>query len=164
MLWENAICTGSLEIGPVHVFTTVGSGLPPTSSGAARENVPLTRRPEAVVDGSVTDSAASPALEITVAVVLAVYVPFTPGMKAPSDGAVPSVSESVAGTVPLMPPLAARASLAAKNSTARSTTCCLTVSVVRPAVGTFVGVTANPFADCSSAVTSVGLVNAEYGQ
>ena len=85
-------------------------------------------------------------------------------MNAPNDAAVPNVSESVAGTVPFAPPLAERASLELKNSTARSATCCLTVSTVRPVVGTLVGVTVKPFAANSSPVTSVGLVNAEYGQ
>ena len=39
-----------------------------TCSGDGSENVPLTRRPVAVEDGSATDSVASPAVEITVAV------------------------------------------------------------------------------------------------
>ncbi len=38
-------------------------------SGDASENAPLTRRPGALLLGSTTDSAASPAVEITVAVV-----------------------------------------------------------------------------------------------
>ena len=40
-------------------------------SGSASANVPLTSRPVAVLLGSLTDSAASPAVEMTVAVVLA---------------------------------------------------------------------------------------------
>ena len=50
--------------------------------------------------GSLTDSAASPAVEITFAAIVLVYTPATPGMNEPrlAEG-VPSVSESVAGTV-----------------------------------------------------------------
>ena len=50
--------------------------------------------------GSVADSVASPAVEITLAVVLALYVRATPGVNAPKLAGAPSVSDSVAGTVP----------------------------------------------------------------
>ena len=50
--------------------------------------------------GSETDNAASPAVEITLAVVDAVYSFATPGVNAPNVAGVPSVSASVAGTVP----------------------------------------------------------------
>ena len=49
------------------------SGPPSTRSGAGSAKAPLTRCPGAVVLGSATLSAASPALEMTVAVVEAVY-------------------------------------------------------------------------------------------
>ena len=55
-------------------------------SAEASENVPLTRRPVALVLGSETLSVASPAVEMTLAVVLAVYVLATPGVNAPNDG------------------------------------------------------------------------------
>jgi hypothetical protein len=66
-----------------------------TRRGSASENAPLVRRP-----GSLTDSVASPALEITLAVVEAVYSRATPGVKAPNEAGAPSVSDSVAGTTP----------------------------------------------------------------
>ena len=44
---------------------------PAACSGSGSENVPLTRRPGAVVLGSATVRAASPAVEITFAVVVA---------------------------------------------------------------------------------------------
>ena len=50
--------------------------------------------------GSEIDSAASPADEMTLAVVPAVYVLPTPGVKKPNVAGAPSVSESVAGTAP----------------------------------------------------------------
>ena len=50
--------------------------------------------------GSETLSVASPALEITFAVVEAVYSRSTPAVNAPNVAGGPSVSESVAGTVP----------------------------------------------------------------
>ena len=68
MLCENAIWTVPLEMGAVQVLRTVGSGCAPTSSGEISEKVPSTSRPGAIGDGSLTDSAASPAEEITFAV------------------------------------------------------------------------------------------------
>ena len=50
--------------------------------------------------GSVTVSVASPAVLMTFPVVLAVYSRDTPGVKAPNVAGAPSVSESVAATVP----------------------------------------------------------------
>ena len=59
---------------------------------------------------SVTDSVASPAVEMTVAVVLASYVLSMPGVNAPNAAGAPSDSDSVAGTVPpTVPPRAGRA-------------------------------------------------------
>src|SRR3954471_3570215 len=71
-----------------------------TCSAWGRLNEPLTRWPVAVGNGSATDSAASPAVEMTFAVVVAVYSFATPGVNEPSEAAGPSVSASVAGTVP----------------------------------------------------------------
>src|SRR3954471_1343998 len=91
---ENVTVTTSLDTGAAHVFPT-----PSPPSGDASENAPLTSRPGAVGLGSATVSVASPAVEMTVAVVDAVYVFATPGVNAPNAGALPSTSESVAGTV-----------------------------------------------------------------
>ena len=75
------IVTGSLVTGPLYVSSVVGGGAAdwreaPASaaarSGYGSENVPFTRWPVAVALGSATVSAASPAVEITLAVVLAV--------------------------------------------------------------------------------------------
>src|SRR5215470_20192106 len=69
----NAIVTASLEVGAVQDFSSVGAAEPPTSANeppalacsvVGSENVPLTRWPVAVLDGSATLSAASPAEEI----------------------------------------------------------------------------------------------------
>ena len=65
----NVIGTDSLEVGAVHVLMT-----PRPCSGEARANVPLTRWPVPIELGSATLSVASPAVEMTVAVVPAVYV------------------------------------------------------------------------------------------
>src|SRR3954452_7370420 len=69
-------------------------------SAEASENAPLTRRPGLVEPGSATESAASPAVLITLALMLAAYSFATPGVNAPKAAGVPSVSASVAGTVP----------------------------------------------------------------
>src|SRR3954469_72707 len=92
----NVIGTDSPAVGAVHVLMT-----PRPCSGEARANAPLTSRPVLVALGSATDSFASPALEVTVAVVPAVYSSATPGAKAPNWTGVPIVSASVGGTVPL---------------------------------------------------------------
>ena len=65
--------------------------------------MPLTSLP-GLAPVSATDSVASPAVEITFAVVEAVYVFATPGTNAPNDAGAPIVSASVAGTVPPTPP------------------------------------------------------------
>ena len=88
--WRNVIATAALETGCVQL-----AGFISTRSDCGRENVPFVRRP-----GSLTVSAALPAVEITLAVVDAVYSRVTPGWKAPKDAFAPSKSESVAGTVP----------------------------------------------------------------
>src|SRR5262245_58069821 len=62
MCCVNVIVTGSLDTGAEYVFTTPR---PPRASGS--ENVPLTRWPVAVDDGSATERLASPAVEITLA-------------------------------------------------------------------------------------------------
>jgi hypothetical protein len=60
----------------------------------------LTRWPGAVGLGSATESVASPAVEITVAFVEAVYSFATPGVNGPKLAGAPSVNASVAGTEP----------------------------------------------------------------
>src|SRR4051794_7632274 len=90
------IVTGSLAVGPFQdAFEKV------TCSGDGSANAPLARCP-----GSETVSAASAAVESTVAVVDAEYVFATPGVNGPKDAFVPSVSASTAFTVPLPPPSA----------------------------------------------------------
>ena len=69
-------------------------------SGLARVNAPLTSLPADAVFGSDTLRSASPAVETTVACDEAAYVFATPGVNAPNVAGAPSVSESVAGTVP----------------------------------------------------------------
>ena len=64
--------TLSLETGAAYVLTVDGSGVPATCSGAASANVPLTRWPVAVELASEAVRVASPAEEMTVAVVCAV--------------------------------------------------------------------------------------------
>ncbi len=64
----NVTGTTSLEVGAAHVLTT-----PRPCSGVVRAKAPLTRRPVALVLGSATLSVASPAVEMTVACVDAVY-------------------------------------------------------------------------------------------
>ena len=64
----------------------------------------MTRWPVATELGSATVSAASPAVETVLAVVDALYSRATPGVNAPNEAGAPSVSASVAGTVPPTPP------------------------------------------------------------
>src|SRR4051794_26333652 len=90
MCWLNVIVTGSLDTGPAHLAFDNE-----TRSGSGNEYAPLARCP-----GSETLNAASPALEMTFAVVEATYSRSTPGTKAPNDGAAPSDSDKVAGTEP----------------------------------------------------------------
>src|SRR3954467_278213 len=69
--FENAICSGSLKV-----------------------NAPLDSLPPSTL------SVASPAVEVTVAVVLVSEVRSTPGAKAPKEAGGPSASDNVGGTVP----------------------------------------------------------------
>src|SRR4051812_46289866 len=96
MCWRNVIVTGSSDTGFVHVALESS-----TRSGSGSENAPLVRWP-----GSETLSVASPAVEVTVAVVEAVYSLSAPGVNGPKLAGEPYVSESVAGTVPPTPPMA----------------------------------------------------------
>src|SRR5688572_25500698 len=84
------MATVSLDTGAVQAAL-----LNSTRSGSGRANAPLVRWP-----GSLTVRAASPALEITLAVVPAVYSFVAPGVNAPNDAGAPSDSDRVAGTVP----------------------------------------------------------------
>src|SRR3954453_9578690 len=84
------IVTGSLETGAVQVAL-----LNSTRTGSPSANGPLVSTP-----GSLTDSAASPALLITFAVVVAVYSLSAPGVNGPKVAGVPSDSDTVAGTEP----------------------------------------------------------------
>ena len=93
----NVTSTTSLETGAVHVAFENS-----TRRGCGRLKAPFIRWP-----GSLTDSVASPAVEITVAVEAAVYSRATPGVNAPKVAGAPSVSESVAGTVPPTSPAVA---------------------------------------------------------
>src|SRR5690606_33197051 len=101
--------------GPVYVSSVVGLAEPPTSASAppvppgleadacsadGSENSPLTRWPVAVELGSETVSVPSPAVEITFALVVAVYVCATPGMNGENCAGRPSDSASVAATSP----------------------------------------------------------------
>ena len=79
-----------MDTGALHA-----AGVSSTCSGCASVNVPLARWP-----GSETLSVADPAVEVTVAVVEAVYSRAMPGMKAPRVTGPGSESASVAGTVP----------------------------------------------------------------
>src|SRR4051794_2034605 len=84
------IVTGSLETGALQVAL-----LNSTRKGSPSANAPLVSTP-----GSLTDSAASPALLITFAVVVAVYSLSAPGVNGAKLAGVPSVNDNVAGTVP----------------------------------------------------------------
>src|SRR3954452_18157954 len=92
MACVNGTVTTSLDTGADHVFT-----IPSPPSGDASENAPLTSLPVPV--GSATVNVASPAVEMTVAVVEAGYAFPSPGVNAPNAGALPSTTDSVAGTV-----------------------------------------------------------------
>src|SRR5690242_16248436 len=85
----SAIVTASLETGADQVDL-----LNAICSGSSSENAPLDSLPPSVV------RVASPAVEMTFAVVEAVYVLSTPGVNALKVAGAPSVSDSVAGTVP----------------------------------------------------------------
>src|SRR4051812_21946392 len=90
MCWRNVIVTGSLDTGAVHEAFENSA-----RSGSLNANDPFVSTP-----GSLTVSAASPAVLITFAVVVAVYSLSRPGAKGPNDAGAPSVNESVAGTEP----------------------------------------------------------------
>src|SRR4051812_33914302 len=79
----------ALDTGPLHA-----PGAMSTRSGRGRAKAPLVSRP-----GSETVSAASAAVLMTLAVVVAVYSRATPGANAPKLAGAPSVSASVAGTL-----------------------------------------------------------------
>ena len=83
----------------------------PSLAAAARSaNDPLTSRPVALGSDRPRLSAASPAVEMTLAVVVGdVVASRRPGVNAPNDAGVPSASDSVAGTVPPTVPSGARA-------------------------------------------------------
>src|SRR3954447_19044101 len=113
--WLNCSATESLETGPLYVSRFSGEALDPTllyavpvlaalraraCSACGSENAPLTRWPVAVLEASATLRSASPAVEMTLAVVADSYVLVTPGVKAPNEAGVPSVRLNVAGTVP----------------------------------------------------------------
>src|SRR5688500_5609746 len=82
--------TAALDTGPVQA-----AWLNSTRSGSARLNAPLARWP-----GPETVRVASPAEEMTFAVVPEVYSFVVPGVKAPNVAGAPSDRASVAGTVP----------------------------------------------------------------
>src|ERR1700754_1934246 len=124
MVCLKASATGSLLAGPAYVSSDVGLAEPPTGakapplpdrldaetcSGCASENVPLISLPVLVELGSDTDSTPLPAVEITFAVVDAVYSKAIPGVKGPNEAGAPSDSASVAGTVPRTSPVASSA-------------------------------------------------------
>src|SRR5437867_291016 len=90
MCWRNVIAEVAFDTGALHAFGAIS-----TRSASGSANAPFIRWP-----GSDTLSAALAAVEMTFAVVLAVYSLSTPGVNAPNEAAGPSVSESVAGTVP----------------------------------------------------------------
>src|SRR3954452_23235315 len=85
----NAMVTASLDTG-ADQFDFENA----TCSGSLSVNAPLDSLPPSVV------RLASPADQGTVGVVDASWVRSTPGANAPNAAGVPSVSESVAGTVP----------------------------------------------------------------
>src|SRR3954454_3210407 len=110
---RNSSVTASLLMGPGYLSSPSGPALTGlnavlvfaafsarTVSACGSENAPLTRWPGAFAAVSATDSVASPAVEITLAVVCASYVFPTPGVNWPKLAAGPSVSDSVAGTLP----------------------------------------------------------------
>ena len=85
----NAIANVSLLTGPLQlVFAGV------MTTGCASRRAPL------LSVASDALRAASPAVDVTVAVVDAVYSFATPGVNGPNDAGAPSVSARVAGTVP----------------------------------------------------------------
>src|SRR4051812_28646962 len=82
----NVTGTDSLEVGAIQVLI-----VPRPCSGWVRANAPLTSLPVLAALGSATLSVASPAVEMTVAVVDAVYSLARPGVNAPNCAGVPIV-------------------------------------------------------------------------
>src|SRR4051812_36684643 len=118
MACVNSIVTGSWLTGAIQLSRfspepiafgadpCVSDFSPRACSGCGRKNAPFTRWPVWSDDGSATDSVAFPAVESTSAACVAVYVLPTPGWNGANAAAGPvSVSASVAGTVPLTPPV-----------------------------------------------------------
>src|SRR3954447_9253915 len=104
MCWRNVIVTGSLDTGAVHDALENS-----TRSGSDNANDPFVSTP-----GSLTVSAASPAVLTTLAPVVATYSLSSPGVNGPNDAGAPSVSDNVAGTEPpTVPPALAAAYTAA---------------------------------------------------
>ena len=83
------IAADAFDTGPLQAAGAIA-----TRSGWASAYDPFMRCP-----GSSTVSAASPAVLVTVAFVVAVYSRATPGVSAPKLAGGPSTSESVGGTV-----------------------------------------------------------------
>src|SRR3954451_21058376 len=96
--WLYSMVTASLDTGAFHVSRFSGEALEPTllkavpvlaalraraCSGCGRTKLPLTRWPVPTLLGSLTLRSASPAVEMTLAVVEARYVLVTPGVNAP---------------------------------------------------------------------------------
>ena len=100
----NVTGTFSLDVGPVQVLTT-----PRPCSGCGIANAPLTSLPVLDELGSATVSVASPAVDVTVASVMAEYSLATPGMNGAKEAGAPSVSVSVAGTLPPTVPVSSSA-------------------------------------------------------
>ena len=111
--------TWSLDAGPVYVSRLSGVAAEPTGayvvavlaafrarawSGCGSENVPLTRWPVFVLLVSATLRVASPAVEITFAVVEASYDWGTPAANGGKFAAGPTESARLAGTVPFTVP------------------------------------------------------------
>ena len=108
--------TESLETGPLSAgaagdepptLCSVPCGRGERGPAAARQGERAVDEVAGVVGARVGDAQrASPAVEITLAVVGRRVVLATPGVNAPNVAGVPSVSASVAGTEPPAPPVA----------------------------------------------------------
>src|SRR3954469_588689 len=104
MCWRKVIVTGSLDTGAVHDALENS-----TRSGSESANEPFVNTP-----GSLTESAASPAVDTTFADVEAMYSLSTPVVNGPKDAGPRSVSVSVAGTDPPTAPSVLVAAYAAE--------------------------------------------------
>ena len=113
--WLKPSVTRSLDTGPFHVSRVSGEAEEPTLayvvsvlaalrarawSGSGSEKAPLTRWPLATELVSAMLSVASPAVLMTLAVVEDSKVCVAPGVNGLKVAGAPSVSASVAGTVP----------------------------------------------------------------